>query len=95
MDSIPTLVRVFLCPFVGPFAVDIVEGWSQMQSMQLNATKCKELIIDFKRSKQPFNPVVVAGKELSTVDGSRILEVTISNDIKWNSHVNQAIKKSK
>ena len=42
-------------------AVDIIEGWSQMQSMHLNATKCKELIIDSKWNKHTFSFVVVAG----------------------------------
>ena len=74
-------------------AVDIIEGWSQMQSMHLNATKCKELIIDSKRNKHTFSFVVVAGNELSTVDSAKILGVTITNDLKWNNHVNQAIKK--
>ena len=35
-------------------AVDIVEGWSQVQCMPLNATKCNELIINFKRNKHTF-----------------------------------------
>ena len=75
-------------------AVDIVEGWSHMQSVQLNATKCKELIIDFKRNKHTFSPVVVVGNELSTVDSARILGVIISKDRNWNNHENQAIKKA-
>ena len=43
-------------------AVDAVENWSREQSMQLNADKCKEMIIDFKNNKHVFSPVVVGEK---------------------------------
>ena len=32
-------------------AVSAVEEWSREQCMQLNADKCKEMIIDFKNNK--------------------------------------------
>ena len=35
--------------------------------MQLNADKCKEMIIDFKNNKNVFSPVVVDEKELAVI----------------------------
>ena len=68
-------------------------AWSRKQNMQLNADKCKELIIDFKRNKHFFSPLTVHGYELSVVNSAKILGVTISNVLKWNAHVTESIKK--
>ena len=50
--------------------------------MQCKADKCKGLIIDFKKNKQAFSPIVVGGNELSVVNSARILGVTISYNLK-------------
>ena len=44
-------------------ALSAVEEWSREQCMQLNADKCKEMIID----KLVFSPVVVDEKELAVI----------------------------
>ena len=48
-------------------AVSAVEDWSREHCMQLNADKCKEMIIDFKNNKHVFSPVVVDEKELTVI----------------------------
>ena len=62
--------------------------------MQLNAEKCKDMVIDFKRHKHHFIPLMVDGKELETVDKAKILGVTISGNLMWNNHLNESIKKA-
>lgn len=62
--------------------------------MQLNADKCKESTIYFKKNKQSFDPVVVGGKELSKEQRAKMLGVTISKDLKWNGHVDESIRKA-
>ena len=47
--------------------------------MQLNADKCKEL--------------VVCGKELSVVNSARVLGVMLSSDLKWNGSIKKANKR--
>ena len=44
-----------------------VEQWSRRNKLHLNADKCKELIIDFKKSKHRFNSIAVDSKELESV----------------------------
>jgi len=41
--------------------VSAVEAWSQANRMELNADKCKEMIIDFTHN---FLPLVINAKEL-------------------------------
>ena len=55
--------------------------------MQLNADKCKELIIDFKENPHNFSPLVEDSKALPVIDCAKILGFTISSDLKWNNHV--------
>ena len=71
-----------------------VEDWSNTNKLQLNADKCKQLRIDFKRLKEQFDALNVNSKELEQVDSVKVLGVTISNTLKWNCHVSELIKKA-
>lgn len=56
-------------------AVSAVEAWSQQNGMQLNADKCKEMIIDLKKNFYNFSLVVAAGKEPPVSSCVKILGV--------------------
>ena len=59
-------------------AVDTMPNWSRVNMMQLNAaSKCKELLIDFKRSPHTFIPVSVCCSDLCAVNYAKILGLTI------------------
>ena len=75
-------------------AADKIVDWSKDQRMHLNEDKCKEIRIHFKKNKHSLDPVSIDGKDLSVVENAKILGVNISNDLKWNDHVEQAIKKA-
>ena len=75
-------------------AVSTVEAWSIENRMELNAGKCKEMRIDFKRNTHNFPPIVISGKELSVSNSVKMLGVTISSDLKWNDHISECIKKA-
>ena len=62
--------------------------------MTLNADKCKVMNIDFKKNWHAFEPVIVDGKEISVVSSAKILGVTLSSDLTWSDHVNEAIRKA-
>ena len=44
-------------------AVNAVEQWSRIKKLQLNADKCKELVIAFKKVKHHFDAVTVNSQE--------------------------------
>ena len=52
------------------------------------------MIIDFKKNKHVFSPVVVDEKELDVVNSVKILSITLSSDLKWNVYINEAIKEA-
>ena len=49
-------------------AVTAVEQWSIIDKLQLNPDKCKELLIDFKRTQHQFDAITVNSKELERVN---------------------------
>jgi hypothetical protein len=64
-------------------AVTEVEKWSNINKLQLNADKCKEMVIDFKKEKHQFDTITVNCKELELVSSAKVLGVTISNSLQW------------
>ena len=75
-------------------AVTAVEDWSRSQLMQLSADKCKEMVIDFKKISHNFSPLEVDGNKLPVTNYAKMLDVTISSDLKWNNHIVDCIKKA-
>ena len=60
---------------------------------QLNESKCKELRISFSRSDVILDPIFINDKELECVEDAKILGLRISNNLKWNNHISDIIKK--
>ena len=67
-----------------------------MDTFQLNETKCKELFIDFN-TNNPISlyPVVVNDMPIDLVTSVKTLGLDISNEMKWNCHIDSIIKKAK
>ena len=75
-------------------SVNYVAEWSSCNLMQLNVAKCKELVIDFKKFKHHFESLVVSDKNLTVVKNAKILGLTISNNLTWNTHIGEIITKA-
>ena len=75
-------------------AVTSVEVWSRVNHMQLHPRKCKELIVDFSRDKRVFDPITIDGICIPVVSKAKVLGLTISNNLSWNDHVKETIKKA-
>ena len=75
-------------------AVTSVENWSRENRMKLHPGKCKELIVDFSKNKQVFDPITVDGVRIPVVSKASVLGITISNNLLWNDHVTETIKKA-
>ena len=51
-------------------------------------------VIDFKKCKHSFEPLFVGNKNLTVVQNAKILGLTISNNLTWNTHVGEIITKA-
>ena len=67
---------------------------STVNHLQLNDKKCKELRMDFSKSTREF-PLLTSNNEvLEILPSVKLLGLTISNNLKWNNHVIEIIKKA-
>ena len=74
--------------------VDQINCWSNENNFQLNSQKCKELRIDFTRHRHTDDPITVNDQTFEVVQSSKILGVTIRQDLKWNDHVTEITHKA-
>ena len=74
-------------------AVDELVRQTETDKFQLNETKCKELQISFSRSADSFEAVTINNKPIEVVTSVKLLGLTISNNLEWNAHIENVIKK--
>ena len=74
-------------------AVDELVRQAEMDKFQLNETKCKELQISFSKSVDPFDAVTINNKPIEVVTSVKLLGLTISNNFKWNAHIENVVNK--
>ena len=74
-------------------AVDELVRQAETDKFQLNEIKCKELQISFSRSGDSFEEVTINNKPIEVVTSVKLLGLTISNNIKWNAHIENVFKK--
>ena len=68
--------------------------WSRMNRVVLNPDKCKELRILFSRNPEAFDLVSIDDKEIEVVNSAKLLGITISDKLTWNTHINELVKKT-
>jgi len=69
---------------------DLVEsfnGWTKNNFLLLNTTKTKELVVDFRRSKTPYQSVCIDGGEIETVQTCKYLGVVLNNKLEWSANI--------
>ena len=62
--------------------------------MNLNVTKCKEMVFDFSKEKRNFTLLQIDNIEVECVNSAEILGVMIQNNMNWWEHVTKIFKKA-
>ena len=57
--------------------------------MKLNPTKCKEMFVNFLHNS---NPIIAGNNVIEQVKYYKVFSVILSNDLKWNSHVDYIVR---
>ena len=70
----------------------LLKSWGN--KFQMNEAKCKELQICFAKSKPDFDPIIVNDKPIKVVTSAKLLGLNISNDLKWNGHISEILRKA-
>ena len=71
-----------------------VADWSKDNKFQLNPKKCKELRINFTKQSHSYEPVRINNQCLELVKSAKILGMLITNDLKWNCHIENIVSKA-
>ena len=74
--------------------VDYIFDWSVANKMKLNVTKCKEMVIDFSKEKRNFAPLLINDVPVERVKATRILGIILQDNMNWNDHVHQIVRKA-
>ena len=72
--------------------LDEINDWSIAN--KFHPQKCKELRISFTRDDLSHEDVLIDQSTLNIVESVKILGVTIQNNLKWNLHIKDTIKKA-
>ena len=60
--------------------------WSDVNNLELNISKTKEMIIDFRRNATTSVPLILEDDMVKTVEHFKFLSLTISNTLRWDEN---------
>ncbi|KAM6989287.1 uncharacterized protein LKV04_008968 [Tautogolabrus adspersus] len=67
--------------------------WSELNHLQLNASKTKEMVIDFRRKSPQTAPVNIQGLDIEMVESYKYLGVHLNNKLDWSHNTNVLYKR--
>ncbi|XP_070212611.1 uncharacterized protein [Littorina saxatilis] len=68
--------------------------WRDDNFLELNVTKTKELIMDFRRTKSAVDPIIIKGEPVEMVDTYKYLGTIIDNQLDWSPNVDAVCKRA-
>ena len=75
--------------------IDAMETWFSQNNLELNASKCKYMVISRKRQHhQPMNQLTISNALLEKVSDFKYLGVWLSDNLTWTKHVEQITKRA-
>ena len=61
--------------------------------LELNVSKTKEMVIDFRQTRPDPQPVDIKGSAVARVDMYKYLGIVLNNKLSWGDHVDFIVKK--
>ncbi|KAK3560705.1 hypothetical protein QTP86_014734, partial [Hemibagrus guttatus] len=74
--------------------IEQLAAWCSCNNLELNTLKTGEMIVDFRRYTPALPPLTIMNSTVPTVESFRFLGTTISQDLKWDTHIDATIKKA-
>ncbi len=68
--------------------------WCSLNNLELNMLKTVEMIVDFRRNPSALPPLTIMNSTVTAVESFRFLGTTISQDLKWDNHIDSIVKKA-
>ena len=74
--------------------IDRLECWARKWGMRLHPVKFNMMQLTRKRIKKIYASYTLEGTDLENVESIKYLGVTITNDLRWNTHVSNVCTKA-
>uniref|UniRef100_A0A7N8WMP4 Reverse transcriptase domain-containing protein n=1 Tax=Mastacembelus armatus TaxID=205130 RepID=A0A7N8WMP4_9TELE len=74
--------------------VEQLARWCSHNNLELNTLKTVEMVVDFRRNAPTHPPLTIMNSTVALVESFRFLGTTISQDLKWNFHIDSITKKA-
>ncbi|KAK3551070.1 hypothetical protein QTP70_011617 [Hemibagrus guttatus] len=74
--------------------IEQLAAWCSLNNLELNTLKTVEMIVDFRRNTPALPPLTITNSIVSTMESFRFLGTTISQDQKWDTHIDSIFKKA-
>ncbi len=68
--------------------------WCSLNNLELNTLKTVVMIVDFRRNLPALLPLIIMNSTVTAVESFRFLGTTISQDLKWDNHIESIVKKA-
>ena len=72
----------------------IVSDWCADNYLDLNVSKTKEMVVDFRINQNVKDPIQINGTNVDFVDSYKYLGCNIQSDLKWDTHISEQLKKA-
>ncbi len=73
--------------------VEQLAVWSSLNNLELNTLKTVEMIVDFRRNPPALATLTIMDSTVAAVETFRFLGTTISQDLKWDNHIDSNCEK--
>ncbi|KAI4895843.1 hypothetical protein NFI96_016998 [Prochilodus magdalenae] len=67
-------------------------SWCKLNQLQLNISKTKEMVVDFRKHRSLQAPVTIDGEEVEVVGTYKYLGVHLDNKLDWSSNTSAVFK---
>ncbi|MCI4392536.1 hypothetical protein PGIGA_G00147050 [Pangasianodon gigas] len=74
--------------------VEQLAVWCSHNNLELNMLKTAEMIVDFRRNPPALPLLTVMDSTVAAVESFKFLGTTISQDLKWDIHIDSIVKKA-
>ncbi len=71
----------------GLFLNSLNSVWCSLNNLELNTLKTVDMIVDFRRNPPALPPLTIMNSTVTAVESFRFLGTTISQDLKWDNHL--------
>ncbi len=75
-------------------AVDTAILWSKQNSMRLNASKTKELLLCYSKCPPQIPHITIDGEPIARVHACTLLSIDLNDSLSWSDHISKMYKKA-